>query len=207
MKRLSGVLATMAALLVGLLILGGQAVAAPTDLPVSWGSQVNPGQCQEGTLVINVTYKILRSMDSGVRGNWWAYDYLTRHLQVWQTGDETFCAVVQDTGHFVTVAGFSPGGGDTIAAGLEGTIQGGSRFAITGALRSSSPYRTRGNIGTFDYDCDPDTGTCNSVFRWMDAYFEAGYTYSYEWWGWTYHAGRNGTWVNSQDGNEGDISD
>jgi hypothetical protein len=34
------------------------------------------------------------------------------------------------------------------------------------------------------------------------------YTYSMTWWGYVYHAGKNGTWVNAADppGNQGNIT-
>ena len=28
-----------------------------------------------------------------------------------------------------------------------------------------------------------------------------------QWWGWIYHGGNNGAWVNSSAGNQGDITD
>ncbi|MFC2099589.1 hypothetical protein ACFLSF_02010 [Candidatus Bipolaricaulota bacterium] len=206
MRKRLAVSVTISVILVTFLIVGGPVIAAPSDPHLNRGSEINAGQCQEGTLVINVTYRIV-SIDSAVGGFYWAYDYINRHVQVWQTDENAFCAVVQDTGAFVTDGGLSPGGyGNTIAAGTRGTIQGGCRLAIAGSLRSSPAYRTKGNIGTFDYNCDIGTGSCGAKFDWIAAYFDPG-TAGYEWWGWIYRAGRNGTWVNSQDGNEGDITD
>jgi hypothetical protein len=202
MKKLSVVLATMSALLVGLLLLGGQAMAAPSGPHLNWGTNVNPGQCPQGKLVINVTYKVV-TIDSGEAENIWADDYANRHLQVWQTGDDTFCALVQDTGHFVTREGRSPGDSDDIAAGIEGTYQGGLRMTITGAALKTSPdYPTRGRMGTVYY-----TEPIGSVVHWADEYFVSGYSYALDWWGWIYRTPRNGTWVNSSDGNSGDITD
>ena len=43
-------------------------------------------------------------------------------------------------------------------------------------------------------------------WNWVGQYFESGYNFTYEWWGWIYHAGKHGTWVNSIDGNSGDIN-
>lgn len=114
--------------------------------------------------------------------------------------------MVRYLGSFVTDDGPSPGNTDTIAAGIEGTFEGGYRGTITGTLNPSPSYRTKGNIGTFDYGCDVDTGSCTSLFSWLATYFTS-YSFSYDWWGWVYHGGDNGTWVNSLDGNQGDITD
>jgi hypothetical protein len=199
MKKLAIWSATMSALLVGLLILGGQAMAAPDDLTLNWGSNINAGQCEQGKLVINVTYKV-STIDSGLAG-YWANDYPNRHLQVWQTGEDTFCALVQDVGYFVTMAGRSPGNTDNIAAGIRGTYQGGISFTITNATLEANPdYPTRGRFGPVTYLED-----IGSVHRWRDVYFSS-YSYSTNWWGWIYRTPRNGTWVNSYE-NYGDITD
>jgi hypothetical protein len=190
----------------GFMFLGGQAIAAPS-LHLNWGSELNVGKCPEGDLVINVIQQITNDIDSGEGGNYWAYDAFNRRIQVWDVDNGDFCAEVQYSGSFTTAAGLSPGNTDTIAAGIEGTFQGGYRATINGSLASDPPYRTKGNIGKFDYDCDHLTGNCTSYVNWVAAYFEDGYSFNYEWWGWVYHGGKNGTWVNSSDGNEGDITD
>ncbi|HHT9125117.1 MAG TPA: hypothetical protein ACFYD6_04780 [Candidatus Brocadiia bacterium] len=208
MKRLS-VLSTMVILL-GLLVFGGWAIAAPSVPHLNWGSEVNPGQCSDGQLVINVTHKVTNDADSSVTGKYWAYDNYKRLIQVWQVGTDTFCAVIRYQGAFTTVATNSPENtdGDGIAAGIKGTFEGGYRATITGTLDPSPSYRTRGNIGTFDYgwDGNPDNGP-SSPFSWVSTYFTSVDSFTYEWWGWVYHGGSNGTWVNSVDGNQGDITD
>lgn len=211
MKKLA-VLATTAAFL-GLLVLGGQAWAAPS-VHLNWGSQVNPGQCDgaPGKLVINITHKVTNDLDSAVGGGFWAYDDYNKHIQVWQLNTNTFCADVRYQGSFVTDDGLSPQGTDTIAAGIEGTFEGGYRATIVGTLNASSPYRTKGSIGTFDYGCDVDTdpgdySSCTGLFSWVATYFTSVSSFTFDWWGWVYHGGSNGTWVNSSDGNQGDITD
>jgi hypothetical protein len=202
----SALLATVVALVM-LSTLAGSALAAPGGPPhLDWGSEVNPGQCPPGPLVINVTLKVANDIDSGVGGNYWATDAYNRHIQVWQVAANTFCAIVQYEGSFVTVDGASPGNTGTVAAGATGSFEGGYRAIITGSLNPDPAYRTRGNIGKFDYGCDPGTGNCSSAFSWPSAYFNAGYGFAYEWWGWIYHGGKNGTWVNAIDGNAGDIT-
>lgn len=156
-----------------------------------------------GTLVANITLKVQNSMDSGVGGNYWAFDNYNRLIKIYQTGDSTFTAVVQDVGKFTTVQGTSPAGTSTVAGGITGALKGGYTMTITGTF--DPQYATFGNIGKFDYQCDPGAGTCSNAFNWLNAYFDTGYTYSYDSWGWTYHTGRYGSWTNSSGGNSGDI--
>ncbi|MCL4477034.1 MAG: hypothetical protein M1508_12545 [Nitrospirae bacterium] len=113
-------------------------------------------------------------------------DDYNKHIQVWQVDTDTFCAVVRYQGSFVTDDGPSPGNTDTIAAGITGTFEGGYRAIITGTLNPSPTYRTKGNIGTFDYGCDVDTdpgdySSCTGIFRWVGTYFAPGY-FTYDWW-------------------------
>ncbi len=89
-------------------------------------------------------------------------------------------------------------------------MEGGYRATITGTLKADPANSTRGNIGEFDYACDIDAdpgdrSTC-TLFNWVNEYFET-WNFSYNWWGWVYKTGQNGTWVNSSDGNQGDITD
>ncbi len=197
---------------VGLLFavaLASPVLASPPER-INSGTQLNAGECDPsaGTLVINVVQRITGDIDSGEGGNYWATDEYSRHIQVWQVGPTTFCAVVKYTGSFSTVEGASPGNTGTLSADVTGTMEGGYRAVITGTLKSSpiAPWKTKGNVGSFDYACDPQTGGCTGRVTWTDKYFEAGYAFGYSWWGWNYHAGNNGSWVNSSDGNSGDIT-
>ena len=208
MKKL--VVLTIATALLGILILGRQAMAAPSAPHLNWGSETNPGQCSEGKLVINITHKVTNDIDSAVGGGFWATNNYNRHIQVWQVSPNTFCAIAQYHGSFITDDGPSPQGTDIIAAGIKGTLEGGYRATIVGTLDSNPAYRTKGNIGTFDYGCDVETDTrdsCTGVFNWVETYFMPGSSFNYEWWGWIYHGGSNGTWVNASSGNQGDITD
>lgn len=209
MKKLA-MLATMAAFL-SLLVLGGQAMAGPSVPHLNWGSEVNPGQCDgaSGKLVITITHTVMNDGDSGVT-RYWAYDNYNKHIQVWQVDTNTFCAVVQYEGSFITTAGDSPENTDLggIAAGIKGTFEGGYKATIIGTLNPSPLYRTRGNIGTFDYGWDGHPGHgAHNPFSWVGTYFTSVSSFSYDWWGWVYHGGGNGTWVNAVTGNQGDITD
>jgi len=203
MRRLA-VLTMMAAILV-FVVLAGQATAGPS---LNWGSEVDAGQCPPGKLVLNVTHKVVNDADSGVASNYWAYDDYNKHIQVWQASPDAFCAIVRYVGSFTTVATRSPGNTDDISAGITGTFEGGYRANITGTLNPDPTSRTRGYLGPFDYQWggDPADGTI-IPFDWVGTYFSSISIFDQVWWGWIYHAGANGTWVNAVSGNSGDITD
>ena len=195
-------------LLSSVLVWASSAAAGPTVPHLNWGSNVNPARCPTDDgyryLEINVTHHVVNDQDSGLAGIWATDDY-NKHIQLWAVGiapepqGEVFCAIVRYQGSFTTLAGASPGNTDTIAAGIEGTFQGGYRAAIVGTLKENPPYRTRGQLGTFDYTGGP--------FDWVDAYFSSVSSFTLAWWGWNYNGGQNGRWVNAITGNEGDITD
>jgi len=186
-------------------IFAGSLLAGPERL--NFGKQLNAAQCNaSGKMVINVVQHITNDADSGVAGNAWAFDDFNRTIQVWQAGANTFCAVVKYQGSFSTLAGISPGGTSTVAAGVKGTIQGGYQSTqFTGTLKSNPAYSTRGSIGDFNYACDTSFNCPGSV-DWTAVYFDSTAGFDFAWWGWIYHGGDNGTWVNASTGNSGDIT-
>ncbi len=171
------------------------------------GQELSAARCDStGAPVINVVQKVVGDVDSGEAGNYWAFDSFARHIQVWDQGGGAYCAIVQYDGKFDAQAGeTSPGAGDVLDGDEDGTFHGGYRAIITGDLLDSPTWKTRGSVGTFDYGCDL-AGNCPGYVSWIDQYFEPGSGFDYEWWGWTYRAGKHGTWINSADGNSGDIS-
>lgn len=174
------------------------------------GDQLNASQCGHAKLAVNVTQKIINDADSGTLGNVWAFDAYNRHIQLWQTGPNTFCAIVDYHGQFTTVAGPSPQAatdtGGTVSAGVEGTFEGGYRALITGTLNPSPSYKTRGDLGLFNYNCDMSFN-CPGYVDWTQVYFTGGpSSFNEVWWGWQYHGAKHGTWINSSDGNSGDIT-
>lgn len=192
-----------------LMAVGTQVMADPDEhhhpnLP--WERQVNPHQCDRvGRPVINVVGRVVNDADSGEAGNYWAFDNIVRHIQVWLQTDGSYCVLVQMEGRFDAQAGqTSPGAGGTLNGTEDGSFEGGYRAIIRGTLKSDPDWATRGNVGKIDYQCDL-SGNCPGYVSWPGQYFEAGYTFDYAWWGWIYRAGRNGTWINSIDGNSGDI--
>ena len=167
--------------------------------------------------VINVVQRVQNDADSGQAGNYWAFDYYTRHITVWQTasgeaGNNTYCAIVTYDGKFYAVPG-QVGPGDTPSGALintptnepvNGMMSGGRRATIVGSLLSTPLWTTHGSVGTTNYKCNI-SGSCSGVISWPGQYFNSGYSYNDVWWGWKYNGGSHGTWVNSQDGNSGNI--
>lgn len=166
--------------------------------------------------VINVVQKVQNDADSGEGGNYWAFDYYTRHIKVWQTAtgekSNTYCAIVTYDGQFYTVPGqVGPGNRPSGAlintatnAPVNGEMSGGRRVTITGTLLGSPAWPTNGSVGTTNYKCDI-TGNCLGIISWPGQYFNSNYLYNEDWWGWMYNGGSHGTWVNSSDGNSGNI--
>jgi len=182
------------------LVLAGFGIASAKSTPAS----TVKGCDTNGAPVINVTQKIVNTIDSGLSG-YWAYDDLNRVIKVYDNGDGTFCAEVTYQGKFDAVAEkTSPGDVAALLDGSEdGTFNGGYQATITGALLAEPLWKTNGSVGTTDYACNIDTASCTAV-NWLDQYFEAGYVFAYDFWGWTYNH-KNCVWVNSSEGNSGDI--
>jgi len=202
----------MAFTVLGILTLSGQTMAGPTDLHLNWGTMVNPGQCPDGKLVVNITFKVINDGDTRVGGGFWALDSYKKHIQVWEVADDTFCADLRYVGSFTTIAGPSPQGTDpAIVAGIKGSFDGGYIATITGTLNSSPSKSAKGNIGAFNYGClasDPgDYSTCTGLFDWVGTYFSSVSSFDQPWWGWIYRTPKNGTWINISTGNQGDITD
>ena len=168
------------------------------------GGTYNPPQCG-GTMIVNVTYTLTNDFDSGVAGNAWANDTVKRHLQIFDLGDGTYCAAVNDTGSFVTFPGPSPQNTGAVSAGIVGVLNGGYiTNDFTGTLVADPAYATHGNLGSFDLACDMSFN-CNGAHPSFLSYVStSGWTQPA--WGWTYHTAKNGDWVNAFGGNSGDIT-
>ena len=162
------------------------AIAAPD---FNSHKEVRKKQCDDpqGKVVINVNQKIVNDADSGFNG-YWAFDAYDRHIQVWLQADGNYCALVSYHGKFDAIAGqTSPGTTAGVLTGKEdGPFDGGYRALVSGTLKLSPTWDTRGNVGTFDYGCNL-SGICPGYVSWTDQYFEsAGFNFNYEWWGWEY---------------------
>lgn len=147
--------------------------------------------------VVDVVYALVNDYDSGFAGNAWANDSVLRHLEIWRGGDGAYCARASDVGAFTTFAGPSPSGASTVAAGVRGILNGGYVTTFfTGAFAPS--YATHGYLGTFDLQCT-SVSACPGAHPSYLSYFSSTAGDSLAQWGWIYHAGRHGTWLNQDD--------
>jgi hypothetical protein len=187
-------------------VVASSANANPSEKHLNWGQSLSASDtaCPAGPPLINVNQKISDDIDSGVLGNYWAYDEIVRHITVVSLGSNNYCASVQYQGSFTTVKGSSPGGTGTIADGVIGTFQGGYTADFTGTFNPT--VKTKGSIGTVDYACNASTRTCPGYVDWTAQFFTGVGGFNQVWWGWVYHAGNNGNWVNALSGNSGDIT-
>jgi hypothetical protein len=174
-------------------------------------SQLDSSHCgltKQSKNVVNVSFRMINDYDSGVQGNAWANDTMHRELRIWQVSPGIFCATVTDTSKFVTFAGPSPNGTGTVSAGIPGQIRGGEVTGpFAGSLNPTPAYPTRGNIGlnnTFDLHCT-SASNCPGARPTISSYVN-GYAGQLQWWGWQYVTDSHGIWVNSSDGNSGDIT-
>jgi hypothetical protein len=213
-------------LLSAVVLLLATSVAGHAQTPsLNWGSQVNASRCPTDQgyryLEINVTRKVELDVAPGA-GNFdadqvtpvapdgWAQREFNQHIQVWkigvtggEVGAERFCALVRYQGSFLSTGSSDPNGGSGLAAGVDGTFEGGYRLVFNADENFTAP--TRGHVETV-----PVSGGATD---WMQLYFiniGAGSVPGIpaaEWWGWVYHGGRNGSWVNAVDGNvQGNIT-
>jgi len=162
-----------------------------------------------GAPLVNVHFKVINDDDSGVAGNAWASDSFIKTIQVWSTsnhplGPNTYCATVGFVGKFVTRAGVSPAGSNTVSAGIKGTFSGGYLATFTGTFAPT--LKTKGNLGIYDYNCN-GAFNCPGSFDWVSAYFPGYTNFAQPYWAWKYIAcHHHGMWINASTGNSGDIT-
>ena len=174
---------------------------------LNFGKELNGSKCiASGAPVINVNEQVLNTVDSGIGGNNWAFDNTNRTIQVYEQSLGTYCAVIRYQGQFDSEAGQqSPGNTEELDGDEDGSFEGGYRGTITGTLKTEPDWVTHGSVGTTDYRCDI-SGNCPGYISWLGQYFEGGYTFTYDWWGWIYRSPNHGVLVNAVTGNSGDIN-
>lgn len=119
--------------------------------------------------------------------------------------DSTYCATLTYEGKANAVTGQTgPGGSGTIGADVKADMKGGYRATFSGTLKYPTLWPTKGKVGPVDYACDL-LGNCPGVVSWTDQYFDGVDNFDQPWWGWIYKAGKHGSWLNSVDGNLGNI--
>ncbi|HXN90962.1 MAG TPA: hypothetical protein VN906_05705 [Candidatus Sulfotelmatobacter sp.] len=142
------------------------------------------------------------SPDSGTCGNNWANDTFTRVFHVDQEDNTLVLTEFYKSGHFVTVAGASPGGCQTIGnhghfvtAGVRGSFHGFLRGTVTG--------------GTYNSDATCPN-PCNGT-TFVPAFFGPAATWNViNDWSFSYQANDDDLlfrrWTNAGSGNVGDIA-
>jgi hypothetical protein len=178
------------------------ALLAALALPGAGGA-ANPAAnqgCGAGSLVLNVHYRVVDDVDTGVRGNNWAFDSYARTVKVWRKAAGRFCSASTYSGTFATIAGASPGGTTVIPAGIRGTLRGSSTTSFKAALAPGA-RPSRGDLGTKDFACTSDDrkGDCAGTFDWLSTYFtssDAFRSFRYVRYDFAYRAaqGGRGTW-------------
>lgn len=159
--------------------------------------------CGTGKLVLNLRYSVANDIDTGLRGNNWAFDSYVRTVRVWRKSLSRFCAVSTYDGTFMSIAGASPGGDATIPAGIRGTFKGSSVVTFRGVMRFGvSPLRV--DLGAKDFSCTSDAkkGQCPGTYDWLKASFMSAdnfRSFKYVRYTFTYHAtdGGKGTFSDS----------
>lgn len=204
MKRLAGLLGLVAALAIP--VAAGAAPGLKLDK-----QDISAKQCHSdgAKQLVDVHYKLVNDYDSGFAGNAWANDTIDRHLRIWQGSDGLYCAQVEDHGKFVTFAGASPSGSSTVSSGVTGDLHGGYVTTFFGGTLDPAPaYANHGDLGTFDLMCT-DAYNCPGAYPSYASYFSTTSGNDLAQWGWIYHAGKNGTWLNQDDvaaADSGDIT-
>jgi hypothetical protein len=159
--------------------------------------------CGAGKLVLNITYRVQNDVDTGVKGNNWAFDSYTRAVHVWRKAPGRFCSTSTYSGVFTTIAGWSPGGKTQLPAGVRGTFKGSSRTTFRGTFAArGAPLR--GFLGVKDFACSSadEKGQCSGTWDWLRTYFTDIAGFRYAKYTFTYHATENGkgTWSDTLTG-------
>jgi hypothetical protein len=150
-------------LLVGLLVLVLVLAMAVPALAKSGDAQ--------GKLVLNITVKLVNGVSTSPFGNW-ALEDQNRHIQVWQTGPESFYLIASWEGKWRTFAGLpSPGTGTAQGDGGSGTLNGCIAGAFTASSVNPNHLRDRGDIGTIDLGATKDNLVPTQSFNGVLLYF------------------------------------
>ena len=169
--------------------MGGLVVSVALALAAPGGSA-----CGGGKPVIAVTYRVQNDVDTGVKGNTWAFDTYTRAVRVWRKGSGRFCSVSTYSGEFSSIEGPSPGGKTRLPAGIRGTFTGTSVTMFRGRLTPQGGP-ARGFLGVKDFACTSADvkGRCGGTWDWLSDYFTGVSGFRYTRYDFRYHATENGT--------------
>ena len=178
---------------------GGLLVPVVLALAVASPGQANSG-CGQGKLVLSVSYHVVNDVDTGVKGNNWAFDTYHRTVRVWRKAAGRFCSASRYDGEFTSIAGSSPGGKTQLPAGIRGTFRGSSVTTFRATLAVNGA-KVRGFVGIKDFACSSadQKGQCGGTWDWLSAYFTGISRFKYSRYAFTYHANENGkgTWTDT----------
>jgi hypothetical protein len=137
--------------------------------------------CPAGSqLVASATFVVTGDPVTGANGNVWAIATYTRTMQVFfKATTNTYCASWRDSGTFVTVAGKSPSGRGTLAAGITGRL---TRTAVT------TNFTATWQPGA------PASGTFAGPFDWTSLYFSNVQGLDLVWYSNLHTTPANGSW-------------
>jgi hypothetical protein len=185
---------------VGALVVAALALAAAS--PGAAPAQTNLG-CGSGKLVLSVSYRVLNDVDTGVKGNNWAFDTYTRTVRVWRKAPGRYCSASTYRGEFTSISGWSPGGKTQIPAGIRGTFKGSSTTTFRGSFAPGSAA-VRGPLGVKDFMCSSadEKGQCSGTWDWLRTYFTGIDRFKYVRYAFSYRATENGrgTWSDTYTG-------
>lgn len=175
---------------------GGLLVPVVLALALASPGQANLG-CGQGKLVLSVSYHVVNDVDTGVKGNNWAFDTYHRTVRVWRKAAGRFCSASTYDGDFTSIAGTSPGGKAQLPAGIRGTFRGSSVTTFRGTFGANGA-QVRGFVGIKDFACSSadQKGQCGGTWDWLSAYFTGISHFKYVRYTFAYHAMENGkgTW-------------
>jgi hypothetical protein len=177
-------------------MLGLLAVVFPANPVAAQGAP-----CEVGRPLVNVTYRFVDDQDLTSEGEVWALGTGISTFKLYDTGGGTFCATTTLVGTFTTFAGPSPAGTGTVPSGHTG------RFVVQSVLRFEGTFEpilpTRGFVGTFDANCDQFE--CETPIQFGRKYLDVGgppVAESFR----AVYVSSCGVWIQTEDGNTGDIA-
>jgi hypothetical protein len=143
--------------------------------------------------VVSISYGVQNDVDTGVKGNTWAFDTYTRSVRVWRKAPGRFCSVSTYDGSFSSIAGVSPGGKWQLPAGIRGTFKGTSTATFRARFARHGP--AKGLLGVKDFACTSADakGSCAGTWDWVATYFADVASFRYTRYTFSYHATENGT--------------
>ena len=182
------------------------AVIAATLLNIpSASAGANPDGCPTSKpMVVDVTDTALNIADLGADLHVWALDSGNESIQMWRTGSNAYCVKKHIVGTFTTFAGASPEGTGSVPADVTGTFEATTYLKIHGTFSPTVP--TAGFIGTFDARCDQNGDCPGGEPRVTTLYFSRVTAFNLGWYHAAYDAGSCGTWIQTVDGDTGDVT-